>query len=426
MKKLLTILGSLTLITSGGALVVACNNKNTNTQANTKPETTPANSDKDGKQPSEGDKKPGDKDGKQPGGKDDKEPGKPAPKTPEKKPVKKPVNNAGLASANDTKLLFDDTMKEASDAWTKSYNAKIEKAEMDKVEAMLAAEAARDYEAKKIKELFDTFDRISDYEKDEAWVKAEKDRIDELVYRESIEEAEEDAEAAKADREMYYIDAIISSADSTGRLFDDEIKRISEDIDGVYEKISEEANDDPSIFDEMDAAEIAEENASEDTKALFENKGFFEKIMKAWKEKQIWEKKLGESATNVSAKITKEWLDTLDKISNIEYDKAVEKAEKEKIDKQLQEDFYNQATAKVIKDLFDAIEERDARIAKDKKDKLEDISNRVEDNSRAANGISDWTGVDDKTREHITDISDSILNNATAVNGTGRSEESDD
>nr|VZR97676.1 hypothetical protein MF5295_00431 [Mycoplasma feriruminatoris] len=224
MKKLLTILGSLTLITSGGALVVACNNKNTNTQANTKPETTPANSDKDGKQPSEGDKKPSDKepdkDEKQPGDKDGKQPGKPAPKTPEKKPVKKPVNDAPLASANYTKLLFDDTMKQTLDAWTKSYKAKIEKAEKDKLNAILAAKAARDYEAKKIKELFDTFDRISDYEKDEAWVKAEKKRIDEMLYRESIEEAAQD----KLKNEKKRADARQYDAQKIGEIFDDSIR----------------------------------------------------------------------------------------------------------------------------------------------------------------------------------------------------------
>ncbi|WFQ91785.1 hypothetical protein MFERI14815_00397 [Mycoplasma feriruminatoris] len=351
MKKLLTILGSLTLITSGGALVVACNNKNTNTQANTKPETTPANSDKDGKQPSEGDKKPGDKepnkDEKQPGDKDGKQPGKPAPKTPEKKPVKKPVNNAGLASANDTKLLFDDTMKQTLDAWTKSYKAKIEKAEKDKLNAILAAKAARDYEAKKIKELFDTFDRISDYEKDEAWVKAEKKRIDELVYRESIEEAEEDAEAAKADREMYYIDAIISSADSTGRLFDDEIKRISEDIDGAYEKISEEANDDPSIFDEMDAADAASEASSNYSESLFKNSDFMNSWKREWHEKHLQNIERDkvdrqiyyEDATESSSNHTEELFKTIDRLDTIlrkqqkEAEKKTEEVRKKQEDK---------------------------------------------------------------------------------------------
>ncbi|UKS54078.1 lipoprotein [Mycoplasma feriruminatoris] len=241
MKKLLTILGSLTLITSGGALVVACNNKNTNTQANTKPETTPANSDKDGKQPSEGDKKPSE--GKQPGDKNDKEPGKPAPKTPEKKPVKKPVKDANLASANDTKLLFDDTMKEASDAWTKSYNTKLEKT-LDSASNITS-------------DLLDTWHRMTVYENDQKWMKAEKDRIDKEVYEEMLQDLEMDKIDKLIYEENYVPDAIRQASDSTEKLFDDTIALQLWKNKHKYDLISEMANENEEILDAEDDMEVA-------------------------------------------------------------------------------------------------------------------------------------------------------------------------
>ncbi|CBW54238.1 Hypothetical protein MLC_5100 [Mycoplasma mycoides subsp. capri LC str. 95010] len=100
------------------------------------------------------------------------------------------------------------------------------------------------------------------------------------------------------------------------------------------------------------------------------------------------------------------------------------KSEIEKIEKILKDEDFRDGIAKTIKDLFDAIEEN--KIAADKrelKEKLEEISDSVTDNSRAANGISNWIGVDKETRDYITSISDSILNNATAVNGNGSSED---
>ncbi|QVJ95126.1 lipoprotein [Mycoplasma mycoides] len=461
MKKLLTILGSLTLIASGGALVVACNGTQPN---NNDKKPNPVNpSEKDpSKDPKDGNK-PGDKDGKTPGENTE-------PKTPEKKPVKKPIQNAAVASANDTQLLFDETINEATRSWNKTYNEKIEKVEMDKVDAQIAYENAIDDASRLTGELLDTWHRMTVYENDQKWIKAEKERIDEIIYREDIADAEEREAAREVDKVLYYENAIDSFIDSAERFLDDEYRIQLERHNHKFDEISRKANEDWEDFIALDALDASANH----TKELFDiptnkaNLDWAEKYDKRFKfyreleaklakkfkntasstteeyfnvldtskENEAWAKnkaekeklykeKLYKEFTTSSANATEDYFKLLDEIHNREKkEEEWIKSEIEKIEKILKDEDFRDGIAKTIKDLFDAIEEN--KIAANKrelKEKLEEISDSVTDNSRAANGISNWIGVDKETRDYISSISDSILNNATAVNGNGPSED---
>lgn len=165
---------------------------------------------------------------------------------------------------------------------------------------------------------------------------------------------------------------------------------------------------------------------------LFDDK-FAEEVKEAknrWdkiqaKKTKLEKERLYKEFTTSSSNATEEYFKLLDEIHNREKkEEEWIKSEIEKIEKILKDEDFRDGIAKTIKDLFDAIEEN--KIAANKrelKEKLEEISDSVTDNSRAANGISNWIGVDKETRDYISSISDSILNNATAVNGNGSSED---
>ncbi|EXU60491.1 lipoprotein [Mycoplasma mycoides] len=310
MKKLLTILGSLTLIASGGALVVACNRSQPNNNEK-KPDSVNPPANDPSKEPKDGNK-PGDKDGKTPEentepktpekdptkkpkdddkskDKDEKTPGenttpkKPeTPKTPEKKPVKKPVRNAALASANDTQLLFDETISEATRSWNRAHIEKVSKAEMDKITAKILYE-------KTMASFVDNAGRFLD---DEYKIQLEKHNLE---YDEISRRANEDWEVFDV------LDAIEASSDITKDLFDETISKAKVDWAKKYEKIK--------FFKQL--GEKFENTASSTAEEYF-------KILDTTKEQKTWAKNKAEKeriykefATN-SSNTTEEYFKVLD------------------------------------------------------------------------------------------------------------------
>ncbi|UZK63822.1 lipoprotein [Mycoplasma mycoides subsp. capri] len=366
MKKLLTILGSLTLIVSGGALVVACNR------------TQPNNNDKkpDPVNPSEKDPSKDPKDGNKPGDKDGKTPEESTePKTPEKKPVKKPVQNAAVASANDTQLLFDETINEATRSWNKKYNEKIEKAEMDKVDAQIAYENALDDATRLTGELLDTWHRMTVYENDQKWIKAEKKRIDEIIYREEIADAEEREAAREVDKVLYYENAIDSFIDSAGRFLDDEYRIQLERRNYDFDEISRRANEDKEIFDAEDDVEIS----ADITKDLFDETISKAKVDWAKKYEKIkFLKQLGEKFRNTASSTTEEYFKVLDTTKEQET-WAKNKAEKERIYKEFATNSSN-TTEEYFKILDTTKETKDWKTRKE----LEEHIRRQKDNGDSA------------------------------------------
>ncbi|QVK05646.1 lipoprotein [Mycoplasma mycoides] len=296
MKKLLTILGSLTLIASGGALVVACNRTQPN---NNDKKPNPVNpSEKDpSKDPKDGNKPGGNKEPKTPEkdptkkpkdddkskDKDEKTPGEnTTPKTPEKKPVKKPVRNAALASANDTQLLFDETISEATRSWNRAHIEKISKAEMDKIAAKITYE-------KTMASFIDNAGRFLD---DEYKIQLEKRNLE---YDEISRRANEDWDDFDA------LDAIEASSDITKDLFDETISEAKVDWAKKYEKIK--------FFKQL--GEKFRNTASSTAEEYF-------KVLDTTKEQKIWAKNKAEKeriykefATN-SSNTTEEYFKILD------------------------------------------------------------------------------------------------------------------
>nr|VZK65700.1 hypothetical protein MF5292_00878 [Mycoplasma feriruminatoris]VZR75843.1 hypothetical protein MF5294_00876 [Mycoplasma feriruminatoris] len=255
MKKLLTILGSLMISTSGAALVVACGRTNGQKDENKVPVTPPSDKDQGNKKP--GEMKPSDKDEKKPG--EDKKP------EGDKKPDGKKPSEDGMKPGEgkkpeNTPTAAGETIRNSHFEFidTKDPNIKAERAKfLDFRLKEKAKNLLKEYSKENYKALQKFLEKNP--EQAEAYKAFIKDYTELVVYGDSISGSEisrtfsDERDAWEAARKKHHLE---SSSEMTKSLFDDFLSKAKHEYYKTkYEKryyeaaINHAANSVEKLFD---------------------------------------------------------------------------------------------------------------------------------------------------------------------------------